>query len=389
MGVALAEIGPDSPDEGIKAQIVAARTFALSRNKGMCPNDPDNCFYGYNKKSNTIRMRACENDQVYWDYEKDIYRVDRGAVSLYSPEVNSGTVWKKALSGERRQQVEALADAVKGEVLVDSSGSPIIAGYKSSDQVQMLDEAKKGKTYKEILEKKYGTSPDNGSNCQIGEIDYNDYQLTTDNAGILHTPLQQFLQEKGTSLEAFNNLIQTNVQKAGTGTRAGVVAAAVTLIGELSNKYNVRVPYFWGGGHEGTATYAKGNWGSTACHTYANNQDYNYCGLDCSGFVGWAIYNGGFRDITTVAVSYVSTSGARDVNLGSSAALQPADLLYSSGHVILVIGVDNEKGQYLCAEAAGNSSGVIFSRHSFDGDGGKYRGVDMTGFYENSGNKRG
>ena len=72
LGVALAEVGSGSPDEAIKAQIIAARGFALTRNRGMCPSNPDGCFVGYNTQTNKIRMRACEADQVYWDYEKDI-----------------------------------------------------------------------------------------------------------------------------------------------------------------------------------------------------------------------------------------------------------------------------------------------------------------------------
>ncbi len=388
LGVALAEIGESAPDEAIKAQIIAARTFALSRNKGMCPSDPDNCFYGYNKKSNVIRMRACENDQVYWDYTKDSYRVDRGAISLYSPEVKSGSLWKTALGADRIRQVEALADEVKGQVLVDSSGNTIEAGYKSSDQKQIINEANNGKTYKEILRTMYGVGTSDGSNCQLGNIDYHNYQLDTSNSNILHQPLASFLQSKGTSIGAFNQLIQKNVQDAGVGTRAGVVAAAVTLIGELSNQYNVKVPYFWGGGHDQMSTFASGNWGSSSCHDVANGQVYEYCGLDCSGFVGWSIYNGGYRNATTTAANYKYTGGARDVSLSNSALLQPADLLYNSHHIILVIGVDTENNQYICAEAAGNSSGVIFSRHSFDGDGGNLKGLDMTAFYENNANKR-
>ena len=82
----MAEIGPDAPDEALKAQIVAARNFALTRNSGMCPGNPDDCFYGYNESTGKIRMRACEADQVYWNYNEIIYREDRGAISLYSPE---------------------------------------------------------------------------------------------------------------------------------------------------------------------------------------------------------------------------------------------------------------------------------------------------------------
>ena len=210
-----------------------------------------------------------------------------------------------------------------------------------------------------------------------GNINYGDYVLSSDGHEILHQPLDEFLSSKGTSLEAFNNLIASNVQENGYGTRAGVVTAAVTLIAELGNNYNVKVPYFWGGGHGIMATGAEGNWGSTQCHTYANGQSYNYCGLDCSGFVTWAIYNGGFSITPLVTGGFQSLPGAEKVSLTNSAVLQPGDLLESSGHVILIVGVDDNN--YICAEAAGNETGVLFSTHPFNASG--YWGVNMEGFY--------
>lgn len=391
LGVALAEMDSTAPDQSLQAQIIAARTYALTRNKGMCPGDPDNCFYGYNSKTNTFKMRGCENDQVYWDYTKDIYRqpTSTKGLALYSPEVKSGSLWKQALRPEQMARVEALAAQVRGKVLVDESGNPMQISYNSDDQDVMIEEANNGLTYDQILANKYAKNSTSAGVCQTGTIDYNNYQLNTENSGILHEPLDSFLSSKGTSIDAFNQLIDANVKKAGYGTRAAVVAAAVTLIGELNDKYQVKIPYFWGGGHEGISTYAKSSWGSTACHTYANNQNYNYCGLDCSGFVGWAIYNGGFKQVTTVAASYSSLSGAKNVNLTSSNVLNPGDLLASSSHVILIIGVDQQSGEYTCAEAKGNQYGVVFSRHSLDGDNGKYYGVDMTGFYQNQSNVRG
>lgn len=210
-----------------------------------------------------------------------------------------------------------------------------------------------------------------------GNINYGDYVLSSDGHEILHQPLDEFLSSKGTSLEAFNNLIASNVEENGYGTRAGVVTAAVTLIAELGNNYNVKVPYFWGGGHGIMATGAEGNWGSTQCHTYANGQSYNYCGLDCSGFVTWAIYNGGFSITPLVTGGFQSLPGAEKVSLTNSAVLQPGDLLESSGHVILIVGVDDNN--YICAEAAGNETGVLFSTHPFNASG--YWGVNMEGFY--------
>lgn len=381
LGVALAEIGPDSPDEAIKTQIVAARNFALTRNSGMCPGNQDNCFYGYNASTGKIRMRACEADQVYWNYDSDIYRQDRGSISLYSPEVNSGTLWKSALDENRKAEVLKLAEEVKGKVLVDSSGNVVSTNYVASTSEQFISLANEGKTYDEILATVYTDSNGFGdSYCSsYGNIDYGDYVLSSDGHEILHQPLDSFLSSQGTSLEEFNALISDNVQQAGYGTRAGVVAAAVTLIAELGNNYNVKVPYYWGGGHyDGVVDGALGYWGSTQCHTYANGQSYNYCGLDCSGFVPWAIKNGGFNISQMLAGDFQGLPGAQRVSLRNDAVLEPGDLLESSGHIVLVVGI--EEGNYICAEASGNSSGVLFTRRPFNSSG--YWGVKMDGFYD-------
>lgn len=217
-----------------------------------------------------------------------------------------------------------------------------------------------------------------------GNIDYGDYQLSSDGDVLLHQALNEFLSSKGTSLEEFNNLISSNVEDAGYGTRAGVVAAAVTLIGELGNNYNVKIPYFFGGGHGQIQTGAVGNWGSSQCHSSARGHSYNYCGLDCSGFVSWAIYNGGFNISARSAGTFQNLPGAKRVSLTNKAVLQPGDILESSGHVILVIGVDDKN--YICAEAAGKSSGVTFSTKKFNVS--NYWGVNMEGFYNGKGQVR-
>ena len=391
LGVALAEIGPSAPDEALKAQIVAARNFALTRNSGMCPSNPDNCFYGYNASTGKIRMRACEADQVYWDYNNDIYRQDRGAISLYSPEIDSGTLWKSALDETRKAEVEALAEEVKGKVLMDESGNVYKTHYTSVETDKFTEGANAGKTYDEILNEVYSGSSDiSSAKCaRAGNIDYGDYTLSSDGHTILHQPLDQFLEDNGTSLEEFNKLIADNVDDAGFGTRAGVVAAAVTLIGELGDNYGVRVPYYWGGGHyDGVIIGAHHYWGSDPdCTTYANNQTYDYCGLDCSGFVPWAIKNGGFGMNQMLAGDFKDINGAEKVTLKSNqAVLQPGDLLESEGHIVLVVGIDEDTNEYICAEAAGNQYGVLFMRRPFKPSG--YWGVNMDGYYGNSANIR-
>ena len=226
------------------------------------------------------------------------------------------------------------------------------------------------------------TSSGNGNGT--GNIDYGDYELVSDGDQILHQPLSSFLTTNGSSLTEFNNLIATNVENAGFGTRAGVVASAVTLIAELGNNYDVKIPYYWGGGHGNIANLALGNWGSSECRIYANGRVYDHCGLDCSGFVAWAIYNGGFNITAMVTGQFQNLPGAKRVTLTNSPILQPGDLLEKrqggSGHIVLIIGIDEETNEYICAEAAGYSSGVLFTRRDFTES--NFWGVDMTGFYE-------
>lgn len=214
-----------------------------------------------------------------------------------------------------------------------------------------------------------------------GNIDYGDYELSSDGDEILHESLDSFLESKGTSLEEFNNLIASNVENSGYGTDAGVVAAAVTLIAELGNNYDVKIPYFWGGGHGQMITGSEGNWGSNQCRASANGRIYDYCGLDCSGFVAWAIWNGGFNIAARVTGQFQDLPGAERVSLSSSSAvLAPGDLLESNSHIVLVIGVDEETNEYICAEASGYTTGVLFTRRPFSRSG--YWGVRMSGFYE-------
>ena len=219
-------------------------------------------------------------------------------------------------------------------------------------------------------------NPSNNSGS-TSSIDYGDYILSSDGHTILHQQLSSFLQSQGTNLEEFNSLIASNVEDAGYRTRAGVVSAAVTLIAELGNKYSVKIPYFWSGGHASVSTGADGNWGNGSCRASANGVFYNYCGLDCSGFVTWALNNGGFATSPLAAGSFQNLPGAERVALTDSAVLQPGDLLETSGHVVLVVGV--EGSQYVCAEASGNSTGVLFTRRNFNIA--NYWGVKMDGYY--------
>lgn len=131
-GVAIAEIGEEAIDnpEAMKAQIIAVRSYTLTRNI-------DKYGVGFDKAKNVIRMRACENDQVYWDYNKDIYR-GSGGIAYYSPyeytPSEGETPWKRALTEEEKQKYEAIVQSVIGEYAVDSSGSVYHTPYSSNEE---------------------------------------------------------------------------------------------------------------------------------------------------------------------------------------------------------------------------------------------------------------
>ena len=224
--------------------------------------------------------------------------------------------------------------------------------------------------------------PNNSNSGGNSSVSYN---FSAENSNILHESLSTFLTRNGSSIEQLNNLLTSNVQRAGYQTREGVVAAATTLVGELNDKYGKRLPYYWGGGHT-EIVQIPGNLGSDdACTDIsANNTVYKYCGFDCTGFIMWAIRNAGFKYPNSNQVA--SYNGAQKVDLSpSKPVLKAGDILESDTHAVLIVGIDEGSNQYVCVEALGNSSGILFSKRSYARSG--YLGVDMSGFYNNPNNK--
>lgn len=145
--------------------------------------------------------------------------------------------------------------------------------------------------------------------------------------------LESLLSSNGGSLEEFNDLIAGRADYVGYGTREAVVSVATTLIAEIANKY--RLPYYRGGEHGITRAGVNGNWGAKCSRkTSTYGTSYDYCGMDCSGFVPWVIENAGFTISHTIATtSFGNLQGVKKVNLTNNALLKPGDLMYSSALV--------------------------------------------------------
>ncbi len=206
---------------------------------------------------------------------------------------------------------------------------------------------------------------------------------------ILKEPISDFLSANGSSLEEYNEFISNSVDSAGFGTRAGVVAAAVSMINYLYDNYDMKLPYYWGGGHEGawSSNYgilsSVGTYGASA-RKPSGSYDY-YRSFDCSGFVSWAVRNGGYNFSTRTAARFVSSFGSNGCQLSSSGCTGVAgDIIANSGHVQMIVGVNEENGTYYIAESA---SGVTISEKSMHFGGG-YTLLHMDSFYNDSKNVR-
>ena len=197
--------------------------------------------------------------------------------------------------------------------------------------------------------------------------------------------------------QEIDQILFDRVNKAGYGTRAGVIAAArfITL------EFNYIVPYFYENGRlENYAPYKhvdgegryyhRGlyldrskfkdldgifvgpqtwgcnlqnytNWGPYVVGKYYPN------GLDCSGFVSWALLNGGFDvgDIGAGAnpdhfdLDDLGTKVTITDSLMASGKVKVGDLIGLNGHMAILAGWDNNN--YYIAESLNTTRGVVIT----------------------------
>ena len=171
--------------------------------------------------------------------------------------------------------------------------------------------------------------------------------------------------------DLLDDILKTKVENAGVGTRGGVLAAARFLTMEFDRK----IDYFFENGrlqntdgrhvdgegryyHKGlyldssryeniTATYAGPSaWG---CPLKNIEDDYGYIpgakypnGLDCSGFVTWAIYNGGIDITDRGADNEFGENHELTQEYLNSREYKPGDLIGEWGHIAIIVGIDEE-----------------------------------------------
>lgn len=197
------------------------------------------------------------------------------------------------------------------------------------------------------------------------------YTLKHEGLNVLNRTLTQ------AEIADLNAYINSEVDNAGYGTGGAVAAAGQSLTYWLEQK-GYYLQYYWGGGHGGygdnksTFVGVNPNWGSASFGADEKNRP--YLGMDCSGFVSWAIR-------TACNPSY-GTHSSSTMNHGpkiSLSAAKPGDLMLKKGHVRLVV-KNNNDGSVIVAEEVGNpTNGLVFTKVR---TGIGYSFIDMEDYYK-------
>lgn len=221
-----------------------------------------------------------------------------------------------------------------------------------------------------------------------------------------------------------DKLLELRIESAGYKTRAGVVAAARFLTLEFPYK----IPYFYENGrvHKSGVNYVDGEgryyhkglylnkykfkdivakfsgpqiWGCPL-NNWEDAPEYNYVygeakpnGLDCSGFVAWVLFNGGYNpgDIGAGESSYPyqMTDLGEYTKLTheviASNKIKVGDLFNYWGHIAIIIGMD--ENNFYVAESLPNFGGVIAKSYKKNTVNNTFiHVVLMDNYYQNDGN---
>lgn len=165
--------------------------------------------------------------------------------------------------------------------------------------------------------------------------------------------------------------IQEKIDFSGKCTPSAVAGAAVGLIHGLQLK-SVSVPYYWGGRYYGSDLINK-EWGAKTAASFSGKNLYYYNGLDCSGFVHWAINAASIRSNAGSASSYLS--------LGDKISYEeayPGALLVNNNHISILLEINPNDVQ----TAESTTGGVQFVKYSKDAVMKKYSIIDMIPYYQ-------
>lgn len=172
-GVVYQEIG-NTEMESMKAQAVAARSYALKRPSAM--NGAFGIKFGSEDGATTLSLRSCTLDQVFCHPDKGCWSNTTGgqtgssstwpSCTVHSGEDKSKT-WSKSKLDDNSNIRKAVQET-SGQVAVDSEGKVVYTSYLDTNQKRWTSMAKQGSDYFEILKKDYPSISSIKADCTSG-----------------------------------------------------------------------------------------------------------------------------------------------------------------------------------------------------------------------------
>lgn len=244
-------------------------------------------------------------------------------------------------------------------------------------------------------------------------------QINLDVSGIINKRLNniqnisfaEVLQMNHTSIDIVNNQLLQEVTKVTPGSREAVVTAGMFLVNSLAS-YNLSLPYMFYGGHDYYGTNGSGVRTTFDSHDYyginpyfgslvyngnkkgvyrdTNGTTYYYNGLDCSGFVGWALHNGGVDFPTLSALDYLDKDKQNTYHLTTSTIKEKkakiGDVMSKTPHhAALIIGVNySETNSYIVYLEEVGDGLVVSQKDINDSYLNKFTVINMDYVYENN-----
>lgn len=152
LGVVYAEVGSGAADEVMKAQAIAARSYALTRPKAM----GGALGRGITEENGEwiLTLVNSTEDQVYCDPDKGCSKKEGVNSTVYS-DPDKYKRYKGPLSADER--IRSVVGEVAGKVVLDENGEIVRTGYTSVNQNRWAEKAAEGKDYTVILREDYPT----------------------------------------------------------------------------------------------------------------------------------------------------------------------------------------------------------------------------------------
>lgn len=387
-GVVNAEVGGmiDPNFNTYKAASVAARSYALVRStksNGNCLVTNSTAFQTYKSNPSTDIINAVNDTSgVVLVKDGSVYGSEYDALCINSTDANNYYLCQGGTSEVNLTVPASWLESKRSQNYIDVTSKQTHGRGMSQNGAWYLA-LEKGYSYEDILNYFYGDegaslASINGSFC--GNVNFTDlgtYNLKHNGLNVLNRVL---------NVDEINNLnsyIDSEINKAGDGTASGVAAAGQALVYGLE-QMGYYLQYYWGGAHSGfgdkngSFVGVNQNWGSTSFGS-SQTGDGSYLGMDCSGFVSWAIRNGCNNSANNTAKGWMGISNThKDLNKA-----KPGDIIVSSTHVQLVVKNNGDGTVIVAEETSGSNGGLIFDKVTSSNLGKNYVG-DMSNYYQNN-----